>query len=324
MGSFSFSVVIPVFNSCLYVENCVNSLKRQTCKNFDVIFVDDASNDDSVNFIHSLFSDCDIRYELLLNDINRGPGYSRSVGLQVSKGDYICFIDSDDWIEDNYFFELNKKCNEKDFDIIFFNYNKVFNKKKTFYNCVKNLREGEMIKSNLAYCYDSLCMGSYKKKLFDNVNFPEIYNAEDTALVPIIVSNSNCIGIITIPLYNYIYRNNSLSTNKSLKVIESFTLAIDYIKSHIDPRYVEELQFKHINLHLYAITYKSIEANLSQKEILGSIQNFESENRCWFNNIYISKLNIRKKMFFLFVKYRQIRMLRMYVYIQKMIFSLLS
>lgn len=93
------SVIIPVYNSAKHINECLTSVIKQTYKNLEIILVDDKSTDDSVKIIKSYK---DKRIRLIESDENVGAALTRNKGVEVATGDYICFLDSDD------FWKLNK------------------------------------------------------------------------------------------------------------------------------------------------------------------------------------------------------------------------
>lgn len=89
------SIVTPIFNTELYLEDCLNSVLAQTYQNWEMILVDDCSTDSSVK-IAERFSEKDSRFKLLKNPVNKGSGITRNLGIDFAKGTYLCFLDSDD------------------------------------------------------------------------------------------------------------------------------------------------------------------------------------------------------------------------------------
>ena len=114
------SVIIPVYNVEDYLHVCINSVLKQTCQDFEIICIDDASTDSSLEILE-YFSQKDSRIKIIKNDFNQGPGYSRNCGLDVAKGKYVFFLDGDDWIDFNTFEILIKKADENNLDLLFFN-----------------------------------------------------------------------------------------------------------------------------------------------------------------------------------------------------------
>ncbi|MDO5137900.1 MAG: glycosyltransferase family 2 protein [Oscillospiraceae bacterium] len=99
--SIKVSVIIPVYNPGECIRRCLLSLKNQTLKEYELIFVDDCSTDDSLSIIQDCFNN-DPRVHVIINETNMGPGYSRNAGIEIAKGEYLAFLDPDDYIEDNF------------------------------------------------------------------------------------------------------------------------------------------------------------------------------------------------------------------------------
>jgi teichuronic acid biosynthesis glycosyltransferase TuaG len=89
------SIVTPIYNTELYLEDCLNSVLSQTYQNWEMILIDDCSTDSSVS-IAEQFSKKDSRFKLLRNSENKGSGITRNSGIDFAKGKYLCFLDSDD------------------------------------------------------------------------------------------------------------------------------------------------------------------------------------------------------------------------------------
>lgn len=111
------SVIIPFYNSEKYLNECIDSVLRQTFEDFEVICVDDCSSDNSVEIIKE-YSKKDNRVRLLQNEQNSGPGASRNLGLNNAKGNYIFFLDSDDFICIEILKILYDTLKETDSDIV--------------------------------------------------------------------------------------------------------------------------------------------------------------------------------------------------------------
>ena len=88
------SIIIPTYNTEKYIEKCIQSVLEQTYTDYEIIIVDDCSTDNSMDVV-ARFKDP--RIKVIKNEINRGPSYSRNRGIQLSKGDFIAILDSDDW-----------------------------------------------------------------------------------------------------------------------------------------------------------------------------------------------------------------------------------
>lgn len=113
------SVIIPIFNVEEYLHVCLNSILNQSYKDFEVICIDDASTDSSLQILE-YFAKKDSRIKILKNDSNKGPGYSRNRGLDISEGKYIAFLDGDDWFSSNAFKILIEKLEKDNLDVLMF------------------------------------------------------------------------------------------------------------------------------------------------------------------------------------------------------------
>lgn len=110
------SVIIPAYNTANYLQQCIDSVRSQDLSNIEVIFVDDGSTDESVNIIQNAIAD-DPRLTLIEQD-HLGAGAARNQGIQVAKGTYLLFLDSDDWIEPNMLSTLVESAEQYQSDIV--------------------------------------------------------------------------------------------------------------------------------------------------------------------------------------------------------------
>lgn len=119
MNKIFISCIIPIYNSQKYIRKTFEYLINQELKNFEVIFVDDGSNDDSVKIIKQLIIN-DSRFKLIENKVNKGAAYSRNQGLEIAKGEYVIFLDSDDEYYSDMFSETYKLAIEHNADLVVF------------------------------------------------------------------------------------------------------------------------------------------------------------------------------------------------------------
>lgn len=119
--SVKISVIIPVFNCAKYLDTCITSVLMQDYQDYEIICIDDKSTDNSLSILKK-YAKNDNRIKLLINEINRGPGYSRNKALTIAKGKYIFFLDSDDWVDLNTFETLVKIAEKDNLDLLMFKY----------------------------------------------------------------------------------------------------------------------------------------------------------------------------------------------------------
>ena len=109
------SIIIPVYNCEEYIKKCIDSIIEQTYKDFEVIIINDGSTDNTNYILNEYKNYSNI---IIINQNNHGVSYSRNVGLEKAKGNYICFIDGDDYIDKDYLSTLASHNNNDKYDWI--------------------------------------------------------------------------------------------------------------------------------------------------------------------------------------------------------------
>ncbi len=170
------SIVIPVFNAEKCIERCIESIEKQTFKDFEVIAVDDGSSDSSFELLCRLSEK--MSFLKVLRESNMGAAAARNTGIKNAVGDFVCFVDSDDRLQNEYLEILVKNQKEADFDISMVGINKVENENTSaifLYSTKKIYSEPKEIKMLQAGCFcnrltdfetDFIGMGTPWDKLF--------------------------------------------------------------------------------------------------------------------------------------------------------------
>lgn len=123
------SVIIPVYNGEKYIKRCINSLINQTYKNIEIIIINDGSKDNSINIIKEI-SEKDKRI-IIIDKENQGVSIARNAGIEKASGDYIMFVDVDDWVKTNMIEQMYKVIKKENVDIVKCNSINEFNNKAT-------------------------------------------------------------------------------------------------------------------------------------------------------------------------------------------------
>lgn len=231
------SVVVPVYNVEQYVDKCINSIINQTYRNIEVIIVDDGSTDGS-SFICEKYSKEDSRIEIIHKD-NGGLSDARNRGIEISKGKYITFIDSDDYVDTDYIEVLYNAIKKYEADMSISTHKILFpNKTVNKYPFEEYISTKEDILDKLLYDegIDTSVWGKlYKISLFKDIRFPRGRLFEDAATTYKLIDKSNRIAVYSKPTYNYVIRENSISnvgfSEKKLDLIKSTQEMTDYIKT---------------------------------------------------------------------------------------------
>lgn len=129
------SIIVPVYNVEKYLDRCMQSLLGQTLKELEIILVDDGSPDNSPALCDNYESASDnLHWPIIkvIHKINEGLGFARNSGLEIATGEYIAFLDSDDFVDVNMYEQLYLKAKAKDIDVVYCNCN-IYKDKKHIY-----------------------------------------------------------------------------------------------------------------------------------------------------------------------------------------------
>ena len=236
-NKIKISVIIPVYNAEKYLKECIDSVLNQIYKNFELIIINDGSTDNSEKIVKE-YNDNRIIY---ISRENKGPLETRIEGINKSTGEYILFIDADDYINDDTLLIYINKLNEKKYDIIRGNYTKVIgNKKKKIFDFKKELEYNknniDAIISRMAKSekYNSLWREIIRKDIIDtNKMITTSFVGEDLLFNYQVYKKINSIKIITDSLYNYRINpasiTNVTSTDKLIKNTNDILFILDNI-----------------------------------------------------------------------------------------------
>lgn len=207
------SVIIPVYKVEEYLDECVLSVIRQTYTNLEIILVDDGSPDNCPRMCDE-WATKDSRIKVIHKD-NGGVSEARKSGLEAAKGDYIAFVDGDDWIEKNMYSYLLCQLQEQDADIVSCGCVRVgidtsYSGNIDFSGTPEEVLE--IIFGNTEYSV-SMCDKLYKREVWDGVYFSRLTIGEDAVVTCQLVSNARKVVKISTPLYYYRLRENSAMTS---------------------------------------------------------------------------------------------------------------
>lgn len=229
------SVIIPVYNVENYIERCVRSVLNQTYKDFEILLINDGSTDNSKKICEDLaYKHKQIK---LINQENQGLSGARNTGIVNAKGNFLAFIDSDDFIDKNYLKILLNNLLENKADVSCCDYYRTTKVKEVKYSNRIYIFEGDRI---LDFYLKKECVSAwgklYKKEIFDKICFPLGMIHEDIATNFKVFSNIKKIVYVDDKLYFY-YKNESSITkqkfsNRNLDLIkawnEVYTLSKKY------------------------------------------------------------------------------------------------
>lgn len=220
------SIIIPCYNSEKFIRKTIVSIKNQTYLNFEVIFVDDGSKDNTVKVINENLEGSNINYTIIKQK-NSGVSSARNKGILNCKGKYIFFLDSDDFIENTFVEKMANKAIKENLDIVWCGYDyigddgNILHKYVTKYKFQENNSLGvEVLQNHLKYII-SLCNINimYKRELIisNNISFIEkCYYGEDQEFIIKALFNAKKVGCVKEVLVYYYQRTNSATHTFSL------------------------------------------------------------------------------------------------------------
>ena len=232
MQKNKISIILPTYNSEKCIDKCISSILMQTYKNFELIIIDDASKDNTLNKIIE-YKKIDNRIKLITNDKNMGVSYSRNIGLKEAKGEYITFIDSDDTYFEYALETMIELIINKQTDAVKFSFNRIigtnileqiYNKdllEKIFYKDKIDFLKSKFLKNEVqAYVWNMIIKAKIAKNVLFNENLGMM---EDTIWFFDILGKIKNIYFSNAILYNYYYYKDSASNsiNKAERNIQN-------------------------------------------------------------------------------------------------------
>lgn len=207
-NDIKFSIIVPVYNVEKYLPKCLDSLVNQTYSNIEIICINDGSTYSSLKILEE-YAKKDNRIKII-NQENQGVSVARNEGIDNAIGDYILFVDADDWIEINTCDILNKKIEKNNLDLIIFN--AYIAKNSQCYFGFRSNKENIMYSNMWSICYNREFLN------INNIHFPQnIKIAEDHIFRLQAITMANKISIIDEFLYYYLAdRENSSSKIKTV------------------------------------------------------------------------------------------------------------
>lgn len=272
------SVIIPIYNSEKGLRKCLDSVINQTYENLEIILINDGSKDRSRNICEE-YKQKDNRI-ILINQENSGPAKTRNCGLKLATGEYIAFIDSDDYIDEKMFEKLIFRIIDDNSDIAICKHVEVINNAvihMNYKNLSPTILNEDIIKLFLkgntinAYLWNKL----YRKELFKNLEFNDIKMLEDLDIMYKLLRKSQKISFVNEELYYYKCDNDSsLSKRCSIQMINDYCYAIDEMYKELGK--ISNIECE-INFNK-VIMYIPLFSNIAQSDYYN--------NDTKFNNLY--------------------------------------
>ena len=256
------SVIVPVYNVEKYLEKCVSSIVNQTYKNLEIMLVDDGSTDSSGKMCDE-FAKKDDRIKVI-HKPNGGLSDARNSALKIAKGDYIGFVDSDDYIADDMFETLCDLMEDNNSDISIVSFYEIYNNKLIGVRDSKeleNMTKLEAMKELLidskiqSYAWNKL----FKRELFDGLEFPTGKNFEDIATTLLLFERANKVTLLEEPKYYYLRRDDSIVGVRNYKTYTDYLEVIYDKYLYLKGKYPEIEEYNAYNylINMICVTVRT-------------------------------------------------------------------
>ncbi len=212
------SIIIPIYNVEQYIHKCLDSIIHQTYKHLEIILVDDGSPDRCPQICDE-YSKKDRRIKVL-HKKNGGLSDARNAGLNIAKGEFVVFVDSDDFVELDCIEKLSRPVTEdKNVDMVIAGHNVIYESGKIVVQntCGNVMLDSKQALEKLLYHngIDTCSWNKlFKKELFKDFEFPKNFLFEDTATTYKLIDKSHKIYVSSDITYNYILRKNSITSSE--------------------------------------------------------------------------------------------------------------
>lgn len=310
------SVIVPVYNVEKYLKKCLDSLVKQKFNSYEVLVVNDGSPDNSQEIVEEYAK----KYPKIIKSYvkeNGGVSSARNYGISKAKGDYIAFVDSDDYVDKYYLSSLYETAIKEKADIVVCDLYKKTDNKLEIMNGYKEYTDDKV--KNLMVAIPAVWNKLFKKNLFTEtgISFPDRIYCEDLAVVTRILCNVKKVAYVKKPLYYYLIRSGSLSHQvkynpKTADIFTSLNIIRDYFKENKHyQQYKTELEYLHIVhlLHGYMVNiYRYDESIPKNKEVVSLMKELFPK---WNHNFYYKKHELKYKIVCNLVYGKQIKLMRL-------------
>lgn len=320
-NSPKYSIITPMYNSFDLMAKYFDSLEKQTYKNFEVIIVDDCSTDNSYEEACEYAKKSSVNISVHKSKMNLGPGNARNIGMSVAHGEWVTFIDNDDWVDIDTLEKINFVLEQKNVNCVIYDYyvtngnekkasRSMYSAKKGMVNlnkCIADVRNHTIGK---VYKLDNL----KTNKIF----YPKQRRCEDVAFVCRAIDACGSVYYMNEPMYYYFQRSNSLSNNKSMDESDMLS-AFDILQNTLGTKYPDELKNKSVYDLLYGVLLMMCKNRKSNKEIRNYIKNYEKNYPNWWQCESFKNIGKAKQMFLIAAKFKQPILMKQFAYLHNIL-----
>lgn len=292
------SVIVPIYNVEKYLEKCINSLLSQTLEDIQIILVNDGSKDNSGNIAREYEKNNKNRI-IYVEKENGGLSDARNYGLKYATGDFVAFLDSDDYIEKNAYEEMYNKAIEENADYVECDFIWEFPNKIRVDKQYPYKNKKEMLSFVRVVAWNKLI----KRQLItdNNLEFPKGLRYEDVEFTYKLIPFINKFAYVDKPFIHYVQREGSIANVQNERTAEIFTVLDNviefYKKNNIYEEYRDELEYNYAR-YLLCSSLKRMckikDKTIREKLLTESWERLNSNFPNWKENVILKTVNIGK------------------------------
>lgn len=315
------SVIVPVYNVEQYLDKCLQSLQKQNFDSYEVILVDDGSTDSSRKVAEHYANSYSEIFTLVCQE-NKGLSGARNTGMGYAKGKYLCFVDSDDYVEENFLRKLYESMKENDADLVFCAFRSVDEQGNTIRNIFEHgFEEGTSYalvdRTDLLLTQNAAWNKLYKKEIIDKYNLqftPGVWY-EDLRFVKKYMLFASKFAYCNSVLYNYLIRQgsimNSMGSKRNVEIIDALDEVMQFYKEQqVLEKYFDEIEFLAID-HMYISTLVRLLRAKDKEQFRIVNKAFLERFPSYKNNKYIVSLETNRKITFAMLNMRLYGLIRL-------------
>lgn len=323
------SIIIPCYGVENYIDRCLTSIVNQSLEDIEIILVDDQSID-RTPILCDAWQNKDARIHVIHKKVNEGLGYARNTGIEAATGEYVAFIDSDDYVENQMFAKLYDFAMQFDLDVAFCGFNRVKNgnivdlrvetKVPVVYDSndkCRNVLKGMLSSENRNRITDyemSVWHAIYKKSLIDEkkIRFPSerVLISEDIIFHIDFLSSSQKVGFLPDALYNYCLNPISLTAvyrkDRFVKICNLYEAILSKVRQNGNDWGEKDLsRFFALNLRFVISNCAKYIDDMGADECYKLVREYSESTQCksWVYP-YIKSFPMRYKLFYFALKYK--------------------
>ncbi|MDD3392064.1 MAG: glycosyltransferase family 2 protein [Bacilli bacterium] len=298
------SIIIPIYNTASFLKKCLDSVVNQTYKNLEIILINDGSTDNSLEICQNYHQNYD--NIIVIDQQNAGQGKARNVGINNATGDYLMFVDSDDWIAQTMIEDMYEASLDGKIDIVVTDLIKVKDGKEQRYKNIIEFTNDN--RENLIISHPGPVAKMIKKELIvkNKLFFLENKIYEDLAVMPLIALKAESVVYLKRAYYYYLIRENSTMKKKifSNKLDDIFTV-MNYLDSNIDHvLYKNELEYLYTEHLLYSASLRYLQYKEGKSRLKKINAEIKQKYPCFYKNELFKKRNLKFRFITLLIYFK--------------------